>query len=139
MIGPFKKPGVALVVDDDPDLRSLIRFSLEPDGYQVVEAGDGFECLHQMIFRHPDVLVMDVVMPEMDGIELLQRIRRNPKFHALPVVAISGYGADDPRIHLIAAMPEVVLIRKPFVTMDLRIAIEKAKQLRQRSAEPATT
>lgn len=130
----FGKKSTIVVADDDADLRSLIRFSLEAANYRVIEAADGFECLHQIIFQRPEALVMDVVMPEMDGVELVQRLRRNAQFRSLPIVAISGYGVDDPRIQELVKGGEVVMLSKPFTTIQLQVALEQAAELQRAAA-----
>jgi OmpR family response regulator RpaB len=68
-----------LIVDDDPIVRSLMRATLEVDGYEVVEAGDGEEACDLYKTRQPRLLVADVVMPRMDGFALCRELRRQPE------------------------------------------------------------
>ncbi len=75
-----------LIVDDDPVVRALMRASLEGDGFRVIEAGDGLEACRECAARTPDMLVVDVVMPNMDGFELCREIRRNPEWAFLPIL-----------------------------------------------------
>jgi len=65
-----------LVVDDDPDIRTLIRLTLESYGYQVREAGDGLEAIDALGERAPDAMVLDVMMPRMDGYGVLRAMRQ---------------------------------------------------------------
>ncbi len=65
-----------LVVDDDPDIRTLIRLTLESFGYAVREAGDGMEALDALHERAPDAMVLDVMMPKMDGYGVLRTMRQ---------------------------------------------------------------
>src|ERR687895_637488 len=64
-----------LVADDDRDVRELIRILLERAGYEVIEAADGRECLRALYERHPELVVLDLRMPVLDGWEALERIR----------------------------------------------------------------
>lgn len=77
----------ALVVDDDPGLRTVLRHILELEGWRVVEAGDGKEALARAAEAHLDVVITDIEMPGMDGIELAACLRR--KQHEIPLLAIT--------------------------------------------------
>ena len=65
-----------LVVDDDPDIRTLIRLTLESYGYSVREAGDGVQALEALTEKAPDAMVLDVMMPRMDGYGVLRAMRQ---------------------------------------------------------------
>lgn len=80
-----------LVVDDDPSIRALIRLYLEGAGYAVSEAGDGRQAMRHMAEQRPDLVVLDIFMPEMDGLEVLQALREQCR--ACKVMAISGGSA----------------------------------------------
>jgi CheY-like chemotaxis protein len=80
-----------LVVDDDPSIRALIRLYLEGAGYAVSEAGDGRQAMRQMAVQPPDLVVLDIFMPEMDGLEVLQQLREQCR--SCKVMAISGGSA----------------------------------------------
>jgi CheY-like chemotaxis protein len=79
----------ALVVDDDPGLRAVLRHILELEGWRVVEAEDGKEALACAADEDLDVVITDVEMPGMDGIQLATRLRR--RRHAVPLVAITRH------------------------------------------------
>lgn len=78
-----------LVVDDDSDIRDLVRTSLEPD-YEIVEARDGLDALEKLERAEPDFVILDVMMPLMDGIHTCEAIRRNPKFRDITVLFLSA-------------------------------------------------
>ncbi|WP_029458065.1 response regulator transcription factor [Solidesulfovibrio alcoholivorans] len=80
-----------LVVDDDPSIRALIRLYLEGGGYAVLEAGDGRQAMKRFAGQSPDLVVLDIFMPEMDGLEVLQKLREECR--ACRVMAISGGSA----------------------------------------------
>ena len=82
-----------LVVDDDPDVRLLLRAILESGGYQVSEARDGVAALTLIQDSQPDLVVADMVMPGMDGQELIARIRSDVRTARLRILAVTGYPA----------------------------------------------
>ena len=79
-----------LLVDDEPHLRELIRYMLELGGFQVVEAEDGLDALDKMEEMDPDAMVLDVMMPNMDGISLCKKLRAMPEYASLPIIMLSG-------------------------------------------------
>ena len=84
-----------LVVDDDASVRSLVRDVLEVEGYDVHVAEDGFAALRRIAAQRPDCVVLDVMMPGMDGHAVLQRIRAADGGSALPVVMLTAAADDD--------------------------------------------
>ena len=97
-------PQHLLVVDDNDQITNLLRQYLQAQGYAVAVAGDGVEALERIADRLPDLILLDVMMPRMDGFEFMQELRRQ---HAVPVIFLTarldeidlltgfGYGADD--------------------------------------------
>ncbi|MFC4069944.1 response regulator [Actinoplanes subglobosus] len=79
-----------LVVDDEPDLRFLHHRVLSRAGHEVVEAGDGLAALESVRASPPDLVVTDVMMPVMGGIEFIRRLKADPATAAIPVLAVSG-------------------------------------------------
>jgi signal transduction histidine kinase len=79
-----------LVVDDDPVVRSLVRATLENDGFGVIEAADGIEGCHLYRDYRPDLLLVDVVMPRMDGYELCRELRSRPDSAYVPIVVATS-------------------------------------------------
>jgi len=83
-----------LIVDDSPFIRAIERSYLEPEGYHVYEANNGDEALKTMNANSIDVVITDVEMPKMDGLELTRNIRAQERFRKLPVVVVSSLGGD---------------------------------------------
>src|SRR5690348_6000670 len=83
-------PAPILIVDDDPIVRSLMRATLEVDGYDVIEAGDGDEACDIDQSHRPRLLIADVVMPRMDGFTLCRELRRRPDGTYLPILMATG-------------------------------------------------
>jgi DNA-binding response OmpR family regulator len=84
-----------LVVDDDPSVRSLVRDVLEVEGYDVALAEDGFAALRRIDATRPDCVVLDVMMPGMDGHAVLSRIRSSDGGANLPVVMLTAASDDE--------------------------------------------
>ena len=92
-----------LVVDDFDDTRLLLRTWLERKGFRVVEAEDGIEAIELAQTVAPDLIIMDMEMPELDGLKATRRIRQVQGLATIPIVAVSAYGADQFRDQAIAA------------------------------------
>jgi excisionase family DNA binding protein len=81
---------LVLLVDDDERVRELVRVTLEVEGYEVHEAGSAEEGLHAISERKPDLILLDVMMPHVDGWEMLRQIQESYGAGAIPVVMFSG-------------------------------------------------
>jgi CheY-like chemotaxis protein len=92
-----------LIVDDFDDTRLLLRTWLEKKGYRVLEAGNGNEAVAEAESSVPDLIIMDVEMPELDGLAATRKIRSLKKLEGLPIVAVSAYGADQFRADALSA------------------------------------
>ena len=79
-----------LIVDDDPAIRMMLRMMLQLDGFTIQEAEDGVDALEQIETHPPDLLIVDVMMPRMDGVTLCKRLREQPKTAVLPIILLSG-------------------------------------------------
>lgn len=79
-----------LVVDDEPALRQMLRQMLEIGGYDVEEAQDGLEALDKIDESIPDAVILDVMMPDMDGITVCKQLRANADTAVLPIIMLSG-------------------------------------------------
>lgn len=79
-----------LVVDDDPVIRVLIEEYLSNQGYEVMVVADGSECLDTLSDFQPDILVLDLIMPELNGVDVLKSVRANPNTEKLPVLMLSA-------------------------------------------------
>lgn len=79
-----------LVVDDYPPTVELIREALEGVGFSVISARNGMECLQKVESERPDLLILDIIMPVMDGLEVLRQLRAKPETRYLPVIVLTG-------------------------------------------------
>jgi CheY-like chemotaxis protein len=84
------KGSTILVVDDDPVIQKLLTVNFEMEGYRVITAGDGVEGLAQVELAPPDIILLDVMMPKMDGLEVARRLKADPATKSIPIVLLSA-------------------------------------------------
>lgn len=117
-----------LVADDDPDLREIVRLTLERDGYDVIEAADGDQALERAIDSAPSLILLDLIMPGTDGADTCRRLKSDRRTLSVPVIFISGKGDGQARARLMQLGAEDYL-NKPLDPRDLsrrvRIAIQR--------------
>ncbi|MFN7947142.1 MAG: response regulator [Blastocatellia bacterium] len=80
-----------LVVDDNDDIREMLAVLLDMQGYKVVVAADGEEAVSVANREEPDVILMDVMMPKLDGLEAARRITQNPRLSRVPIIGLSAF------------------------------------------------
>ncbi len=85
-----KSPGLALVVEDDASSRELLRRTLEKDGWTIIEASNGRTALDCVANQCPSLILLDLMMPEMDGFEFLDELRQHPQWQSIPVIIITA-------------------------------------------------
>lgn len=111
-----------MVVDDDPDIRQILEDRLEAQDYRVVTAVNGRDALEKVDEEKPALMLLDLQMPEMDGMEVLRRLDGRAGF---AVVIITAFGTHDRVVDAFRAGASD-FVTKPFVPEDLNHAIEKA-------------
>ena len=111
-----------LIVEDSPSMRSLVREALERDGYEVTESVDGRHALDLLEGMTPDVIITDINMPNVDGLELLRAVRRLPSLRFTPVLILTSESGLDLRETGRAAGATGWLV-KPFDPDQLRRVI----------------
>jgi len=104
-----------LIVEDNPASMRLIRMALRKSGYRVLEAADGLEALAVARRERPDLIVMDVRLPKMDGLEATRRLRQTPGLGRVPIIALTASAMEGDRQRIIAAGCDEY-IAKPFNT-----------------------
>lgn len=82
-----------LVVEDNPDAREMLSFLLGAEGFSVVTAKDGQQALDLVQSQPPDLVITDIHMPKLDGIEMIRRLREDLKLTTLPIVVMSAFGS----------------------------------------------
>ncbi|MEW2565597.1 response regulator [Streptomyces sp. NPDC047070] len=126
--------GRVLVVDDNKVIRQLIRVNLELEGFEVVTAADGVECLDVIHQVRPDVVTLDVVMPRLDGLRTAARLRADPRTRDLPLAIISACTQYEVESGLDVGVD--AFLSKPFEPTDL---VRLVRQLRERRRERRET
>ena len=81
-----------LVAEDQTDIRKMMKILLELHGFDVIEAADGYEAVEKAVDESPDLILMDMAMPVMDGLDSSRAIRRHAALHDVPIVAVTAYG-----------------------------------------------
>ena len=107
-----------LVVDDDSRIRAVLKRMLEAEGLTVLEAPNGAEALSVLTVKPPDVVILDIVLPDLDGFEICRRIKADPECRLLPVILVTGLGDVEDRVHGIEAGADDFLT-KPFERVEL--------------------
>lgn len=110
-----------LIVDDDPNLRSILAVQLRADGYEVQEAADGAEALERLAESWPDLLVVDMLMPGMDGYALARSVKARAD---LPIIVLSAIDAADSKAELLDEVAEDY-VTKPYHYPELRARIAR--------------
>ena len=87
-----------LIVEDEPDIRELVVHHLKRDGYEVGSAASGEEALRQVRSMRPDLVVLDLMMPAMNGLEVCRRLRQDPATAGLPIVMLTAKGDEVDRV-----------------------------------------
>jgi excisionase family DNA binding protein len=119
---PDGKP-VLLIVDDNRSLNDYLAalFSVEVAGLEIHSAYDGFEAGRLVALHKPTVILLDVMMPGVDGIEVCRRLKSDPETAAIRVVAMTGYHSPEVEKKMLAAGAEI-LLRKPFASAEVLAA-----------------
>ena len=111
------KPTV-LSIDDEPDVRDLIRFHLTRAGCEVITAASGREALEVIRSRRPDLVLLDLMLPDIDGFALCEILRRQSATATIPIVIVSAWSTDDSRI-LGLELGALDFLTKPFSPREL--------------------
>ena len=126
-----------LVVEDEPDSRLLLRRRLEANRFAVLEAQDGYDALRKSKESRPDVIVLDLKMPEIDGIQVYERLRGDPETRAIPVIFLTGIGSGsfltEQSVSLIASTKHGVDLSGPYAVLtkpyDAQELVKKIQEM----------
>jgi diguanylate cyclase (GGDEF)-like protein len=125
-----------LVVDDDPDILQFVRLNLELDGFEVELAGGGGEALERASASPPDLMLLDVMMPEIDGLTVLRRLRSDPATANIPVIVLTARSLAEDRVKGLDLGADDY-ITKPFDLEELiarvRTVLRRSQQMRDLS------
>jgi len=115
-----------LIVDDNPEILKMLQSRLESEGYAVINASDGHEALKKISLEKPDLVLLDIFIPEMDGIDILKILREeNPQ---LPVIIITAFPSEETR-RIAEEYKVFAYFKKPFQFEELRETIEESLKI----------
>jgi two-component system KDP operon response regulator KdpE len=132
---PATQAPLVLVVDDEPQMRRFLRSTLPAHGYRVVEAATGEDGLVQAASRAPDIVLLDLGLPDVDGVEVTRRVRR---WSAVPIVVLSARGQETDKVEALDAGADDY-VTKPFGTDELLARIRVALRRSARVGEGTDT
>ncbi|WP_240678396.1 response regulator [Streptomyces griseoviridis] len=125
--------GRVLVVDDNKVIRQLIRVNLELEGFEVVTAADGAECLDVVHQVRPDAVTLDVVMPRLDGLQTAARLRSDPRTRDLPLAIVSACTQFEVDSGLDVGVD--AFLSKPFEPAELVLLVKRLVDSRRRDGD----
>ena len=124
-----------LIVEDEPDIRDLLAFHLERDGYQVSKSKSGADALRQIRISPPDLVLLDLMLPEMSGLEVCRRMRQDPATAPLPIIILTAKGEEVDRV-LGLELGADDYITKPFSPKEV---VARVRAVLRRSRTPMGT
>jgi two-component system phosphate regulon response regulator PhoB len=122
-----------LVVDDEPDVLDLVTYNLTQAGFQTLTAADGAEALRKARSTAPDLIVLDLMLPELDGLEVCKLLRRDSKTSAIPIIMLTARAGEMDRI-VGLELGAVDYVPKPFSPRELVLRVKK--RLEKSGGEP---
>ncbi len=108
-----------IVIDDEPDILFVLRTALERAGYQVDEASNGLEALEKINLHQPDAIILDLMMPKLDGHSVNLRLKENPATARIPVIIITGKGHLRELLDIREDLKVAAYLEKPFQVVTL--------------------
>jgi len=125
-----------LVVDDEPDAVELVEFNLRGAGFDVITAGNGDEALKKARTFAPDLILLDLMLPEVDGLEVCKILRRDPATYAVPIIMLTAKAAELDRV-LGLELGADDYVTKPFSPRELVLRVKNLLRRRTEPDEPA--
>jgi len=122
-----------LVVEDEADIRELVRYNLEREGYVVHQAGSGEEALRFIRSRKPDVILLDLMLPEIDGLEVCRRLKNDADCRHIPVVMVTAKGEESDVVAGLELGADDY-VTKPFST---RVLVARIRAVLRRRTTPS--
>jgi len=108
-----------LIVDDEQDIVTVLHAALQKKGYDVCDAADGFEALQKVGVEKPDLILLDIMMPKLDGYSVNFRLKENPETAKIPVIVITGRGNMQEFLKVRDDLTVAAYLEKPFTVVML--------------------
>ncbi|MDP2912018.1 MAG: response regulator [Candidatus Omnitrophota bacterium] len=116
---------IILVVDDDADLAKMLKIRIEAEGYEFMNAVDGKDMLDVLKIKKPDVILLDIMLPAMDGYSALREMRKNEEYADIPVIILSA--KEKKKVGDLFILEKIAFfVEKPFETKELMEKIREA-------------
>ncbi len=128
--------GPILIVDDERDLRTLVDFNLRQAGFATAQASTGAEALARARSLHPRVIVLDLNLPDVSGMDVCRLLRADPATRELPILMLTARGAESDRVQGLELGADDYL-PKPFNVRELVLRVESVARRRQEAREPS--
>ena len=122
-------PKKILIVDDEPSIIVPVQFLMEQNGYDVMVAFSGEEAMEIIAEKKVDLILLDIMLPVIDGFEVCQRVRENPQWNKIKIILLTALGSDA-NVEKGLALGADAYITKPFSNVDI---VEKVKELLENS------
>ena len=119
------RPPLLLVVDDDPSVRELLTVNLEARGYAVVSASNGADALDRLKNAIPELILLDIMMPEMVGLEFSKIVRDHQAWGGIPIIMLTAKNTDRDKMICLDILDADEYITKPFEIAHLMAAVER--------------
>jgi two-component system, OmpR family, phosphate regulon response regulator PhoB len=129
------KPKI-LIVEDDPDISSLLDFNLQKAGYQTFQAASGEEALLSAQKYPPDLVLLDLLLPGLDGLEVCRRMKRDPALQHIPIVMVTAKGEEMDRVVGLELGADDYVV-KPFSVREIILRIQKQLIRREKQGAPS--
>ena len=125
-------PARILIVDDEKPIATVLAQTFGQDGHVVASAADGIDCMNKMASFQPDVVIMDIMMPKLDGVDTTRLIRRNRSYGDTIIIALSARSDDQTR-QTMREMGANLFMRKPFRIAKLVARVNQMLEARSNS------
>jgi two-component system phosphate regulon response regulator PhoB len=125
-----------LVVDDDPDIRRLVQYNLEKEGYQAITASDGEQALRLVASEMPQLVILDLMLPDMDGLEFCRKMKQDEPTSGIPIIMLTAKGEEVDRVVGFELGAEDY-ITKPFSPRELVLRVKAILKRAAPREEPA--
>lgn len=125
---------MVLIVEDDPDILQLLAYNVEAAGFEVMTAGDGHGALKRVQEQPPHLVILDLMIPGVDGLEVCRELKRNPETRGIPIIMVTARSAEIDRIVGLELGADDYVV-KPFSPRELILRIRAI--LRRSMTEPA--
>jgi len=113
-----------MVIDDDANIRSVLKYCLEKKGYHVLLSGDGLDAVHKAKLERPDLIILDLALPRLDGFGFLERLKSEAETRAIPVIVLTAYSYEENRRKSLE-LGAVEFVPKPFSPRQLVAEVRK--------------